>query len=66
MKTNEVTRAVKTWTSNEEATLLEKVTGLEPLGRFTEHDQVTITALVRKSLLIKVESKGVTFVYPNV
>ena len=66
MNVNEVTRSLHTWTSNEERKLLEKITGLEPIGRFEEHDQVTIEALIRKSLLIKVESKGLIFVYPNI
>jgi hypothetical protein len=66
MKLNEFIRSVKVWTSNEEDALLEKINDLRPLNTFDDRDQVIIDSLIRKSLLIKVESKGSVYIYPNV
>jgi hypothetical protein len=66
MKLNEFIRSIKVWTNEQENSILEKIDGLVLVASFTEPDQFVIEGLVRKSLLIKVESKGVTYVYPNV
>lgn len=65
MKLNEFVRSIDVWTSKEEKAMLEKVNELKLLAGFTDHEQVVIEHLIRKSLLIKVESNGLTYVYPN-
>lgn len=66
MKINELVRSFSTWTNSEEKSILEKIDRPMSVSGFTEHERFVIEGLIRKTLLIKVESKGVTYVYPNV
>ena len=50
------------WTSNEEAQLLEKLKEPVKLAHLSEHDQVRVQALIRKSLVTKVGMKDPTVV----
>jgi hypothetical protein len=45
------------WMSNEEKTLLEKLKEPKLLSSLSEHDQVRIQPLIRKSLVIKIGMK---------
>lgn len=65
MKLNELVRSLPTWVSNEEQSVLEKINGLQPLGVFNEREQQIIEGLVRKSLVICIQDKGNTYLYPN-
>ena len=65
MKLNELVRSLPTWVSNEEHSVLEKINGLQPLGVFNEREQQIIEGLVRKSLVICIQDKGNTYLYPN-
>lgn len=65
MKLNELVRSLPTWVSNEEQSVLEKINGLQPLGVFSEREQQIIEGLVRKSLVICIQDKGNTYLYPN-
>ena len=51
--------------SNEEKKLLDKMQGVQPLGTFTEREQVIIENLVRKSLVSKIYNKGSILVMVN-
>ena len=42
------------WTTNEEAQLLKKLKEPVKLNRLSEHEQFTIAAMIRKSLVTKV------------
>jgi hypothetical protein len=66
MKLNEFTRGIEVWRSNEEQQVLNQITEPRPLATFKEREQAIIEGLIRKSLLIKVEGKDSTYVYPNV
>ncbi len=65
MKLNELVRKINTWTSNEEQQVLESLHEPRILTGFTEREQAIIETLIRKSLVIKVEGKYGTYVYPN-
>ena len=65
MRLSDVVRSLDTWTNNEEKSLLCKISELRALDTFTPHEKVIIEGLVRKSLLIKVSSKDIDYVYPN-
>jgi hypothetical protein len=66
MKLNELVRSLDTWVSNEERAVLERINGLEHIGMFDDRELQIIEGLVRKSLVIRLENKGNTFLYPNV
>lgn len=66
MKLNELVKALPTWMSNEEEAVLSKIKDLRSISTFEEREQVIIENLIRKSLVIKVENRGVVYVYPNV
>jgi hypothetical protein len=66
MKLNELTRSIPMWVSNEERSLFESVKSLRVLESFDERERVIIESLIRKNLLIKIESRDVIYVYPNV
>lgn len=66
MKLNELVRSMNVWTSQEEKDLLAKINNVSILNSFDEHDRYIIENLVRKSLLVKIESKNITYIYPNV
>ena len=57
---------INTWCSNEERAVLEGINEPRTLGSFEERDQAIIENLIRKNLLIKVQGKHSTYVYPNV
>jgi len=62
MKINELIGNFKIWTSNEENKLLEKLKLPVKLRHLSEHDQVGIQALIRKSLVTKVGQEDPTVV----
>lgn len=66
MKLSELVRKLNTWTSLEEQTVLEGWTEPKMLQAFTEREQAIIETLIRKSLVIKVQGKYGTYVYPNI
>lgn len=66
MKLNELVRSIPTWMSREEREVYDKLTDLRSMSTFDEREQVIIETLVRKSLVIRIESKGVAYVYPNI
>lgn len=66
MKLNELVRNLNTWTNHEEQSILEGWSEPKMLAVFTEREQAIIENLVRKSLVIKVQGKYGTYVYPNV
>lgn len=66
MKVNEFVRKVEVWTSKEEKELLESITEPKVVSSFDERDRTIIDSLIRKSLLIKVQGKHSSYVYPNV
>lgn len=66
MKLNELVRSIPTWMSREEREVYNKLTDLRSMSTFDEREQVIIETLVRKSLVIRIESKGVAYVYPNI
>lgn len=66
MNLSEFTRGIEIWRSREEQEVLEQIKELTPLAAFQEREQAIIEGLIRKSLVIKVESKENTYVYPNV
>jgi hypothetical protein len=66
MKINELVRSLPTWTSAEERTVLERISGIEALSAFNEREQHVIESLVRKSLVIRITERETTYIYPNV
>ena len=66
MRVNEFVRRVDVWTNQEEQSLLEGITEPRVLTSFNEREQSIIDSLIRKSLLIKVQGKHSSYVYPNV
>lgn len=66
MKLNELVRNTLTWTSREEQDVLQRLTGLQPLTVFNEREQQIIEGLIRKSLVICINNKGNSYLYPNV
>ena len=55
MKINELIKSFDIYVTNEEKALLEELgNGVRPISSFTEHDQVIINNLVRKSVISKV------------
>jgi hypothetical protein len=66
MRVNEFVRQVDVWTNQEEQNLLEGITEPRVLTSFNERERSIIDSLIRKSLLIKVQGKHSSYVYPNV
>ncbi len=66
MKINEFTKSIKVWTNKEESELLETITEPRTVNSFNERERTIIESLIRKSLLIKVQGKQSSYVYPNV
>lgn len=66
MKINEFVKNLEVWTSSEEKDLLENITEPKVLASFDERERTIIDSLIRKSLLIKVQGKQSSYVYPNV
>lgn len=55
MKLNELIKSFEIFVTNEEESLLEDLgTTARPLSSFTEHDQVIINNLIRKSVISKI------------
>ncbi len=65
MRLNELVRTIPTWISNEEHSVLERITGLQPISVFSEREVQIIEGLVRKSLVVCITDKGNTYLYPN-
>lgn len=65
MKAHELTNNVNIWRTNEEQCVLDKINEPKRVEAFEERDQTIIENLVRKNLLIKVQGKHSTYVYPN-
>jgi hypothetical protein len=53
MKINELIQEFEIWTTNEETELLKKLKKPVKLSSLTEHEQVRVQALIRKSLVSK-------------
>lgn len=66
MKVNEFVKNLDVWTSQEEKKLLETINEPKILANFDEREKTIIDSLIRKSLLIKVQGKHSSYVYPNV
>ncbi len=66
MKINEFVKNLDVWTSAEEKRLLETITEPRVVASFNEREKTIIDSLIRKSLLIKVQGKQSSYVYPNV
>ena len=64
MKTNDLTENLRIWRNNEEQEVLNKINGPKILEAFEERDRTIIEGLIRKNLLIKVQGKHSTYVYP--
>ena len=62
MKINELIADFEIWTTNAEAKLLERLKTPVKLRQLSEHDQVRIQALIRKSLVTKVGDQDPTVV----
>lgn len=54
MKINELIGDFEIWTTNEEAELLKKLHSPVKISQLDEHEQFTIQAMIRKSLVTKV------------
>jgi len=54
MKINELVGEFGIWTTGEEATLLKKLVNPVKLATLSEHEQFTIQAMIRKSLITKI------------
>jgi hypothetical protein len=54
MKINELVGEFGIWTTGEEATLLKKLSKPVKLATLSEHEQFTIQAMIRKSLITKI------------
>lgn len=54
MKLNEVIKTFEIYTSSEEQEMLSKLENVRLLSSFSEREQFTIEALIRKSLVIKI------------
>lgn len=53
MKINELIGNFEVWTTNEERELLKKLTQPTKIAHLSEHEQFTVQAMIRKSLLTK-------------
>jgi hypothetical protein len=62
MRVNEV---AETYTSNEEHTVLDKMTGAEMIESYTEREQFIIENLIRKSLVTKFQYNNSYLVVKN-
>ena len=54
MKINELVGEFGIWTTGEEGALLKKLTKPVRLNTLSEHEQFTIQAMIRKSLVTKI------------
>lgn len=65
MKLNELIKQFSIAMSNEEKSMLDRMSGVQSLDSFTEREQFVIEGLIRKSLVSKVHSKGSVLVMAN-
>jgi len=65
MKFDDLIKDFSIHISNEEKTLLDKISKPCYVESFSEREQYVIESLIRKSLLSKVYYKGSTVVIPN-
>jgi len=65
MKLNELISEFTIALTNEEAAMLENISGVQQLHQFTEREQFIIENLIRKSLISKAMHKGITMVMKN-
>lgn len=65
MKINEFVRNINVWMNQEERDLLETISEPRSVASFNERERTIIESLIRKSLLIKVQGKNNSYVYPN-
>jgi hypothetical protein len=65
MKFNELIKEFSIQMSNEEKTLLDKISKPCYVESFSQREQYVIENLIKKSLLSKVYYKGSTVVIPN-
>jgi hypothetical protein len=54
MKVNDLINGFEIWTTNEEASLLERLKTPVKLSQLSEQDQFKIQAMIRKSLVTKI------------
>lgn len=54
MKVNDLINGFEIWTTNEEASLLERLKTPVKLSQLSEQDQFKIQAMIRKSLITKI------------
>jgi hypothetical protein len=65
MRINEFVRNIDVWMNQEERSLLESISEPRSVSSFNERERAIIESLIRKSLLIKVQGKHSSYVYPN-
>jgi hypothetical protein len=65
MRINEFVRNIDVWMNQEERSLLESISEPRSVSSFNERERSIIESLIRKSLLIKVQGKHSSYVYPN-
>lgn len=65
MKLNQLIKSFSIAISNEEKSVLDSISGVQPLDNFTEREQFIIESLIRKSLVSKVHNNGSTLVMAN-
>lgn len=54
MKVNELIDNFEIWTTNEERSLLKKLSNPIKISQLSEHDQFRVQTLIRKSLVTKI------------
>jgi hypothetical protein len=62
MKINELISDFQIWTTNEELLMLERLSEPVKLSTLSEHEQVVVTGMIRKSLVTKIGHKDPTVV----
>jgi hypothetical protein len=66
MKINELIKTFEIYTSNEEREVLERIDRPMQLASFNEREQFVIKSLTHKSLVVKINNNGFTYVVRNV
>jgi hypothetical protein len=64
MKSKDITEGVHIWRSNDEEALLCRITEPTMIESLEERDRTIVEGLIRKNLLIKIQGKYSTYVYP--
>jgi len=62
MKINELISSFEIWITNEEIEILKKLKTPVKISSLTEHEQVRVQAMIRKSLITKIGHKDPTVV----